>query len=81
MHNLEHGAVIIYYRQTGDGALLPRIVEPHDGDRERPNNTILAPYEPLPDGQPLALTAWNKLQTCPATVTAAQATTIAKGFI
>ena len=28
-----------------------------------------------------AVTAWNKLLTCPGTVTASQATTIAKGFM
>jgi hypothetical protein len=28
----------------------------------------------------LAISTWNKLQTCPATVTADQATTITNGF-
>ena len=45
------------------------------------NNVILAPYTPLPEGAALAMTAWNQLQTCPATVTASQADDIARGFI
>jgi len=81
VHNLEHGAVIIYYRQSGDGALPPSIVARMTTIANDGNNTILAPYDPLPDGTALALTAWNKLQTCPATVTGPQATVIAKGFI
>ena len=81
VHNLEHGAVIIYYRQTGDGALPSTIVSRMTAIANDTNNTILAPYDPLPDGTALALTAWNKLQTCPATVTGPQATVITKGFV
>jgi hypothetical protein len=81
VHNLEHGAVIMYYRQSGDGALPAPIVSRMTSIANDTNNTILAPYEPLPDGTALAFTAWNKLQTCPATVTGPQATAIAKGFI
>ena len=35
----------------------------------------------LPDGTALAFTAWNKLLTCPAKITADQAATVAQGFI
>ena len=81
VHNLEHGAVIIYYRQSGDGALPPSIVRRMTSIANASHNTILAPYDPLPGGTALALAAWSKLQTCPATVSGPQATAIAKGFI
>ncbi len=81
VHNLEHGSIIIYYRQSGDGALPQSIVDRMTSVANDTNNTILAPYDPLPDGTALAFTAWNKLQTCPDTVTGPQATTTAKGFI
>ena len=45
------------------------------------HNVILAPYTSLPDGTALALTAWNKLQTCPATISGPQTTNVARGFI
>jgi hypothetical protein len=80
VHNLEHGAVILYYRQSGDAlsaakmARLTAIAKTSD-------NVILAPYEGLPDDSALALTAWNKLQTCPSSASGPQITTIARGFI
>ncbi len=81
VHNLEHGAVIMYYRHTGDDALPQDVVDRLVTIANEGHNTILAPYSPLPEGTALALTAWNKLQTCPATTTSAQAATIANGFI
>jgi hypothetical protein len=81
VHNLEHGAVIMYYRQSGDGALPPGIVGRLTTIANESHNVILAPYTPLPDGTALALAAWNKLQTCPATVSGPQTTNIARGFI
>jgi Protein of unknown function (DUF3105) len=80
VHFLEHAGVILYYRAHGEGALPQDVIDSlatvaHD----RPN-TIVAPYQDLPDGTSLAMTAWNKLQTCPGSVTAAQAKTIADGF-
>ena len=44
-------------------------------------DVILSPHTSLPDGVALAVTAWNKLLTCPGTVTAEQAAAIARGFI
>ena len=41
---------------------------------------VRAPYPDLPAGQSLDFTAWNKLQTCPATITADQARAVAYGF-
>jgi hypothetical protein len=81
VHNLEHGAVIMYYRQAGDGALPQAIVDRLTTVANDNHNVILAPHEQLPDGTALALTAWNKLQTCPATITGPQARDISRGFI
>lgn len=81
VHNLEHGAVILYYRQSGTGALSAAKVARLTTIANKTDNVILAPYEGLPDGTALALTAWNKLQTCPSTVSGPQTTTIAHGFI
>jgi len=81
VHNLEHGAVILYYRQSGAGALSAAKVARLTTIANTTDNVILAPYEGLPDDAALALTAWNQLQTCPATVSGPQATTIARGFI
>lgn len=81
VHNLEHGAVILYYRQSGDGALTQAIVDRLTTVANDSNNVILSPYEQLPDASALALTAWNKLQTCPGTVTGPQAAEIVRGFI
>ncbi len=81
VHNLEHGAVIMYYRQSGDGALPQAIVDRLTTIANDGHNVILAPYTGLPDGTALALTAWNKLQTCPDSVTGPAARDIARGFI
>src|SRR5438094_749670 len=50
VHNLEHGAVILYYRQSGDGALGQAIVDRLATIAKTSNNTILAPYPNLPSG-------------------------------
>jgi hypothetical protein len=81
VHNLEHGAVIIYYRSSGDGSLSQATIDRMTTIANASHNTILAPYDQLPDATALAFAAWNKLQTCPASVSGPQATTIAKGFL
>lgn len=81
VHNLEHGAVIMSFRQSGEDALPQAIVGRLSAIAETGHNVILAPYEQLPEGTALALTAWNKIQTCPPTVTGPQAREIARGFI
>ncbi len=43
--------------------------------------TYLIPHAGLPDDTGFAVTAWNKLITCPATVTPDQAVTITQGFV
>jgi hypothetical protein len=81
VHNLEHGAAIMYYRQSGDGALPQAVVDQLTTVVNNANNVILAPYGELPDDTALAMTAWNQLQTCPDTVTPSQSDDIARGFI
>lgn len=80
VHFLEHSGVIIYYRAEGADALGKEAIAALTKVAQDQHNTLLAPYPNLPEGASLALTAWNRLQTCPATVTAAQASTIANGF-
>ena len=43
--------------------------------------TVAAPYDGLPEGTSVALAAWDQLQTCPGSITADQATTVADGFV
>lgn len=81
VHALEHGAVILYYRPDGPGALAPDVVERLRAIAEGSRASVLAPYPDLPEGVSFALAAWNLLQTCPAGLAPEQATTIAEGFI
>ena len=80
VHYLEHSGVIFYYRQDGDGALKPDVVAALGTVAGNHRNTLVAPYPDLPEGTSLALAAWNQLQTCPGTITADEATTVAEGF-
>jgi hypothetical protein len=75
--------VNVYYRSSGDGALSSDVVTALSGlARNDPkNHVILTPHTSLPEGVDLAVAAWNKLLTCPSTVTADQATSIVRGFI
>ena len=83
VHNLEHAFVNIYYRPDGPSALPQDVVDEltqvAEGDPRA--HVILSPHTSLPEGADFAVTAWNKLLTCPSTVTAAQARTIAQGFM
>jgi hypothetical protein len=81
VHNLEHAYVLIYYRADGPDALPQEVVSRLASLADAQDKVIMAPYPDLPSGTSLALTAWNKLWECPATVTADQARTIASGFI
>jgi hypothetical protein len=83
VHNLEHAFVNIYYRPDGDGAVSPDVVSALTtvANNDANQHVILTPHTSLPTGVGFAVTAWNKLLTCPGTVTASQATTIAKGFM
>ena len=80
VHFLEHSGVMLYYRASGDGAASPEVVEALKGVAADRPMTVSAPYEGLPEGQTVALAAWDQLQTCPTELTAEQATTVADGF-
>jgi hypothetical protein len=80
VHSLEHGEILIYYRADGDGALPADAISSLAEVANSSENTKLAPYPDLPGGTSLALAAWNKLQTCPGTITADQAKSVAYGF-
>jgi hypothetical protein len=80
VHNLEHGEILLYYRADGDGALSADAISSLADVANSSKNTKLAPYPDLPTGVSLALAAWNKLQTCPGTITADQAKSVAYGF-
>jgi hypothetical protein len=81
VHNLEHAAVIVYYQDTGDAALPTDVVDRLETVVNDSTNVLMAPYPDLPEGEAVALTAWNKLQSCPPAVTPDQAATITNGFI
>lgn len=88
VHFLEHAGVIIYYRantstdpkKPDPAALPPDVIAALGKVADAQPNTLLAPYPDLPTGEALALTAWNRLQTCPATISAVQASSVANGF-
>lgn len=80
VHNLEHAFVNIYYRPDGDGALPQDVIDTLTTFANAHARTILSPHTSLPDGVSLAYTAWNKLLTCPSTISATQAGTLAQGW-
>jgi hypothetical protein len=81
VHNLEHGYVLIYYRQDGDGALSGRIVRDLEDLVNGETKVLLAPYPELPEQKSLAFVAWTKLQTCPQLTDGDDTLKAAKGFI
>lgn len=81
VHTMEHAGILVYYRSDGDGALPTDVVDSLAQVVENAKNTVLAPYDGLPDGVSLALATWNELQTCPGSITAAQADSVTRGFI
>jgi hypothetical protein len=80
VHFLEHAGVMLYYRADGDGAVSPDVVDALQGVAAAQQMTVAAPFDGLPDGTSVAVAAWDQLQTCPGTITAGQATTVATGF-
>jgi hypothetical protein len=83
VHNLEHAFVNIYYRADGEGAVSPDVISALTtvANNDPKHHVILTPHTSLPTNVGFAVAAWNKLLTCPGTVTVGQATTIAKGFM
>jgi len=64
VHNLEHGYVIMYYEQGGDGALSDDVRSELTRLAERERKVILAPYPNLAEDENLVLVAWNRAQRC-----------------
>ena len=60
IHNLEHGGIVIQYRDLPP-ADLQRLTSLVERDRI---HMVLAPYPDLPAGANVALTAWTHLQLC-----------------
>jgi hypothetical protein len=81
VHNLEHAYVLVYYRADGPDALPADVVQALGPLVNAQFKTIMAPFPDLPTGTSFALLAWNKLWTCPSTITASQARTMTSGFI
>jgi len=81
VHNLEHGYIVIYYRASGPDALPSPVVEALATLAKGQDKVIMVPHPALPLGTSFALTAWNKLWTCPSSITPTQATTMARGFV
>jgi hypothetical protein len=80
VHFLEHAGVMLYYRADGEGAVTPDVVDALERVATERGMTVAAPYEGLPEGTSVALAAWNQLQTCPGSITADQASSVADGF-
>jgi len=81
VHALEHAAVMLYYRAEGTGALPQPVIERLERVANGSRYSILAPHPNLPDDTSLAMAAWNRLQTCPASISPDAAATVATGFI
>jgi hypothetical protein len=83
VHNLEHGYVIMYYRQDGDGAVPQPTVDALADLANGEDQVLLAPYAELPEGESLAFAAWTHLQTCPPVTaeTTDDVVAVARGFI
>lgn len=64
IHNLEHGYVIMYYRQEGENAVSQDVVDSLADLAESRDEVILAPYPDLPEGENLVLVSWNRVQRC-----------------
>jgi hypothetical protein len=81
VHTLEHGSVIMYYRLPAEDGISQDVVNALGPVANDNHATYLIPYPDLPEGTSLAFTAWNKIVTCPKTITVDQAKTLAQGFI
>lgn len=81
VHTLEHAAAIAYYVPEGPDAPAPEVVDRLGGVVEGASFAYLAPYPDLPRGTGIALAAWNTLQTCPGSIDAADAATVAGAFV
>jgi uncharacterized protein DUF3105 len=81
VHNLEHAYVLVYYRPSSERGLSNDVIDALERLARDHDRVIMAPYPNLPDGEALALLAWNTRWMCPADVTQVQAVAIATGFV
>ncbi len=81
VHNLEHAYVLIYHRPSDDGGPSADAIGALEAFAREEDRVIMSPYPNLPDGQGLAVVAWNTRWMCPSSVSADQAVTIARGFV
>lgn len=82
VHTLEHGSVILAYRPPQDpGGVTQAVIDALGPIATSGKATYLAPSASLPDGTGLSFEAWNVVVNCPGTITVAQATAFAHGFI
>jgi hypothetical protein len=81
VHNLEHGYVLIYYKQDGPDALPNNVVDTLADLARSEEKVMLAPHAELPEDQSLAIAAWTHLQTCPNVTNAGDVVDVARGFI
>jgi hypothetical protein len=81
VHNLEHGFVVIDYRAGSEAPLPQDVVDTLTTYVQGAGHVFLTPHPSLPDGVALAMTYWNRIQTCPATITPDQARAVASGFV
>ena len=79
VHSLEHGGVVLYHRN--DGSVPQETIDGLAGIANAERPVFSSPHASLEDGTGLAFTAWNTLMTCPSDVPAADAVTIADGFV
>jgi hypothetical protein len=65
VHNLEHGQIVIWYSPDAPGSVLDDIEGYIDAQRGQQTLGILAaPYEAVPEGYNLTVTAWTEAQSC-----------------
>jgi hypothetical protein len=81
VHNLEHGYVLIYYRQDGGDALDQDTVDALAEVAEDESEVIMAPYVNLPQRTNLAFVAWTRLQECDVRGTPEDVALAARSFI
>jgi hypothetical protein len=82
VHSLEHGYVIMWYR---DGTLPQDVVDDLAQVADQ-SKVILMPYDQLPDGVDLSFSSWQHRQDCPVSngddpLSPAEARTLAESFI
>ena len=81
VHNLEHGYVIMYYKQEGENALAGNVVSTLADLAESERKVILAPYPTLGQDENLVFVAWNRVRRCEVTGEAGTVRNVAEGFI